>query len=97
MSLRLAQEAIRDLERSRSWYLKESRELLERFDMELSHSLRILSEFPELGSSIDILELRRSVMPVFPFSIFVHVDVNRTMIVAILHHRMDMEERLSDR
>ena len=57
---------------------------------DVQRAIETLSDYPELGESVDA-EFRRMLLHRFPFSLVYALEPNRVVIVAVAHHGREPE------
>jgi plasmid stabilization system protein ParE len=89
--------AIADVERSMIWYEALQDGLADRLLDDIFNSMVRIGSHPKSDTYLPSLKLRRRLTSTFPFAIYFREEVDRIMVVAILHQRMDVDAQLKSR
>lgn len=92
--VRLTEEAEEQILQAFIWYADRSTTVANRFIEDLDACFDHISNFP-LAHAIKYRDLRRALLPKYPFKVFYRVDDDTAYIFAILHHNQSEEQSLS--
>lgn len=84
----IRREAERDLEDAATWYEEQQLGLGREFLDEVSHTLQLIAEQPDLYPVLH-RSTRRALTRRFPFGIYYLPQTNRMVVVAVLHGSRD--------
>lgn len=96
MRLRYSMDSLKDAQTIDIWYERAEPGLKQLFRSDLLLTQVRIIEYPHSGVRTSN-SLRRALLTRFPFSVYYRTDATTLDIVAILHHRMELEAWLADR
>ena len=70
-----------------SWYRERSREAARGFTAAVAEGLQSIRERPEAWPTWQRADIRRRVLPRYPYSIFYVIEGDMIVIVAVAHHK----------
>lgn len=95
-NLKLTPEAKADLRLARRWYNKREEGLGKRFTTAIETKLETLVKAPLIHGQVHP-QVRRAPVPVFPYSILYRVIGGTVQVVAVLHHKQNLQDILKAR
>src|SRR5688572_7831619 len=90
MRVKLSPEAAEEVREAARWYRQRSRQAAGRFRDQVRATLRLLSEFPEIGSPLDGIGdgdpfIRTRVVADFPYVAVYVIESNEILVLAVAH------------
>ena len=89
-------DALQDLDEAFHWYEGQRPGLGAEFALEIDNLLTVLQRFPN-ARTIAFWDLRRALVPRFPFGLYYLVEEQRVVIIGLLHLKRDVQKVLSSR
>lgn len=96
MKVVVTPEAADDAKKAAVWYRRHDPRTVAGFRRRFNELVRLLADFPELGTLISGTPYRRVSLDRYPYSLICYPTGTSLLIVAVLHDRQSIERWLED-